>query len=542
MFSKLTGFGRFCVIAVIVAIVAVAAYYFIPGLNQKENNNPQKTENVSSPSKKPLFGGNSANRYDAAIIVDTYTGWAPIVWGNGGMEGNENSEFYKRFGVKLKILNMDDFEACRATLRNGCPDDKKRDWNLVDPDAVMAFCTLDSYPVEASNSGNMQGIVYFMIHNFSAGADAIVVRSNINTVDDLRGKKIAFSEGTASHSLLLNTLATSGIPGNEVTMVSVGYGNEVAQAFNANQVDAAVVFTPDDELCLKEVKGSKILVSTRDISTLVTDGFLAKKSWVEGNPEKCKNIIQALLWANSEITNNSAAYDEACKSFSTNFGVPLEDVVATGRKINFATLDDNANWFGFNPEYSGVTANSLYTKMCVMYGEVGLTKSPMSWQKIGYPHYISDLIESNHIGNVQVANGTRMRTHSAPTKAMATKPAISDKKVSIEFPVNGFTLDDNARTIIDREFLPIAQSFNGIHIRIEGNTDNTGDYNLNMSLSEKRANAVVDYLVRMHGFDRNQFITVGNGPKHAIADGIKGYNQAYRNTSIQLVRDDETSK
>ena len=63
-----------------------------------------------------------------------------------------------------------------------------------------------------------------------------------------------------------------------------------------------------------------------------------------------------------------------------------------------------------------------------------------------------------------------------------------------------------------------------------------------MSLSEKRANAVVDYLVRMHGFDRNQFITVGNGPKHAIADGIKGYNQAYRNTSIQLVRDDETSK
>jgi outer membrane protein OmpA-like peptidoglycan-associated protein len=109
--------------------------------------------------------------------------------------------------------------------------------------------------------------------------------------------------------------------------------------------------------------------------------------------------------------------------------------------------------------------------------------------------------------------------------------------VSIEFPVNGYTLDENARTIIDREFLPIVMGFNGIRIRIEGNTDNTGDYNHNMKLSEQRANAVVDYLVRMHGFDRNQFIVVGNGPKQAIADNIKGYNQAYRNTSMQLVQE-----
>lgn len=533
MFSKLTSFGKFCIIAIIVAGLGVAAYFWIPGL--KEGEIVQSPKSEKSERGSGLFSGKSAEKYDAAIIVDTYTGWAPIVWGNGGMIGNEESEFYKRFGVKLKILNMDDFEACRATLRNGLPDDK----NISDKDAVMAFCTLDSYPVEASNSGNMQGIVYFMIHNFSAGADAIVVRSNINTVADLRGKKIAFSEGTASHSLLLNTLATNDIPGNDVTMVSVGYGNEVAQAFNANQVDAAVVFTPDDELCLKEVPGSKVLISTRQINTLITDGFLAKKSWVEDekNTEKVKNIIQALLWANSEITNNKAAYDEACKSFSENFGVPLEDVVATAAKINFATLEDNVNWFGLNSEYQGVTANSLYTKMCIMYGGVGLTKSPMAWQKIGYPSYIDQLSESNSIGNVQVANGTRMRTFTAPAKELNTKPAISDKRVSIEFPVNGYSLDENARTIIDREFLPIAKAFNGIRIRIEGNTDNTGDYNHNVRLSEQRANAVVDYLVRSHGFDRNQFIVIGNGPKHAVEDNIKGYNSAYRNTSMQLVQE-----
>lgn len=522
MFKKLTGFGRFCVIAVIVAIVGIAAYYLVPGLN-----------NGDSKQTSGIFSRSSVEDYDAAIIVDTYTGWMPIVWGNGGMNGSEESEFYKRFGVKLKILNMDDFEACRATLRNGLPDDK----HISNKDAVMAFCTLDSYPVEASNSGNMQGIVYFMIHNFSAGADAIVVRSNINTVADLRGKKIAFSEGTASHSLLLNTLETSGISGKEVTQVVTGYGNEVAQAFNANQVDAAVVFTPDDELCLKEVPGSKVLISTREINTLVTDGFLAKKTWVEANPEKVKNIIQALLWANSEITNNQYAYNEACRAFSDGFGVPLEDVVATGKKINFATLEDNINWFGFNTDYTGVTGNSLYTKMCVMYSNIGLTKSPMPWTKVGYGNYIDQLSERNHIGNVQTANGTKMRTFTVAPKELNTKPAISDKRVSIEFPLNGYTLDENAMTIIEREFLPIAKAFNGIRIRIEGNTDNTGNYDYNVTLSYKRANAVVDYLVRNHGFDRNQFIVIGNGPKHAVEDNISGPNSTYRNTSMQLVQE-----
>ena len=514
MFKKLTGLGRLCVIVLIVSVLGLVAYFTLPTLgigNQTaENGQPQK------PSSG-IFSGKS-DKYDAAIIVDTYTGWAPIVWGNGGMNGSEESEFYKRFGVKLRILNMDDFEACRATLRNGLPDDK----NISSKDAVMAFCTLDSYPVEASSAGDMRDMVYFMIHNFSAGADAIVVRENINTVADLRGKQIAYSEGTAGHSLLLNTLETSGISGNEVTQVKTGYGTEVAQAFNANRVDAAVVFTPDDELCLKEVPNSKILISTKEINTLITDGFLAKKSWVEANPEKVKNIIQALLWANSEITNNQVAYNDACRSFAQNFDVPLED---------------NINWFGLNSEYPGVTANSLYTKMCVMYSNVGLTKSPLPWTKVGYSKYIDQLSESNTIGNVQTVNGTKMREFSKAKPELATKPSISDKRVTIEFPVNGYTLDENARTIIDREFLPIVMGFNGIRIRIEGNTDNTGDYNHNMRLSEQRANAVIDYLVRMHGFDRNQFIPVGNGPKQAIADGVKGYNQAYRNTSIQLVQE-----
>ena len=93
MFNKLTNFGKICVIAVILIVVG-AGLYFAGG-----------KMNMSLPSFSSEDRG-----YDAVLLVDTYTGWAPIVWGNGGKEGNEDSYFYKNFGVKLKIIQMDDFD------------------------------------------------------------------------------------------------------------------------------------------------------------------------------------------------------------------------------------------------------------------------------------------------------------------------------------------------------------------------------------------------------------------------------------------------
>lgn len=505
LFKKLTPFGRFTFIIIIVAILGFVGY--------KLTDNGKKLQGLSSGSP---FG----NTYDATLFVDTYTGWAPIVWGNGGKQGTKDSYFYKNFGIRLDIKNADDFDASRKAWQN-------------DPNAI-AFCTLDSYPVEAGESDGMADARYFVIHNFSAGADAIVVTKYIKTVADLKGKKIVCSEGTASHSLLLNTLEAAGLTNNDVEIVMTGYGSTVADAFKSGQVDAAVVFTPDDEACMKAVPGTHVLVSTRDANTLVTDGFLAHKEWLEKNPDKAKRFIEALLWANSEVTNNKDHYNEACKVFSETFEVPLEDVVSTGEKINFATLQDNINWFGLNSSYSGIDANTLYSKMAYVYGNIGLTNRPLPWTKIGYNKYVDELSQNNSLTNNQTANATKERAFSAPTPELQQAEAVSTKKVIIEYPVDGYALDDNAKAIIDREFLPIVKQFNNVYVRVEGNTDATGSKEHNVELSRKRAQSVVNYLVKQ-GMDENRFVIVGNGPARAIADGVKGSNQAYRTTDLQLI-------
>ena len=50
----------------------------------------------------------------------------------------------------------------------------------------------------------------------------------------------------------------------------------------------------------------------------------------------------------------------------------------------------------------------------------------------------------------------------------------------------------------------------GMYVRVEGNTDNLGDDTWNQGLSERRAQAIVDYLVS-RGIDRRRMVARGNG-------------------------------
>ena len=91
--------------------------------------------------------------------------------------------------------------------------------------------------------------------------------------------------------------------------------------------------------------------------------------------------------------------------------------------------------------------------------------------------------------------------------------------------------------MIDREFVSIAKQFASMRIRVEGNTDWTGDENYNKKLSYNRAKAVVDYLVEEYGFDKNRFVVKGNGSEHAINAGVKGSNADYRTTDFELIEE-----
>ena len=481
------------------------------------------------------FGNLFSSKDNDAIVVgtNTYAGFLPFMYLNGGLEPNEDSYIYKNYDIKLKIVVQDDFQAGRSAFKNG--------------DIDVIYCTADAFPVEMSEGSDMTDARFFNISNWSRGADAIVVNKNVHTVADLMGKIVACSEGTASHTLLLNTLETNGfswedvntdskIRKDKVNLKIVGSGLDAAAIFKAGQCDAAVVFSPDDQDIVNTIKGAKVLVSTKQASNIICDGLIAKNSYIEANTDKLKKLVSALLEANVLMNTDPKAVAVAAKAFAKAYGTDEEFAIEGSKNIYYTTLADEANFFGLNSSYTGIKGDELYSKMARTYEGLNLCKRPLSWRKSSNLSIIEALLEnpSEVRGN---QNAEKVKTFTAPTKEMETVVSMSTKKLTIEFPVNSDILDNDAKALIDREFVSIAKEFSGARIRIEGNTDNTGNANYNVALSKRRAQAVANYLVKEYGFDKNRFIIVGNGPAKAIQDNVIGSNQNYRTTDFQLVNE-----
>lgn len=478
-----------------------------------------KNMTSSGGTKNGGFSSLFSSKSSYTIGVNTYAGFMPIVWLNGGLEPNDESILAKEYGIKLNIVIQDDFVAGR----NGF---KKNDIDMI-------YCTADALPIEMGENSDMTEARHFMLLNWSRGADAIVVNKNIKTVADLKGKKIAVAEGTAAHTLLINTLETNGIKPNEISLVKVESGLEAAQAFKALQVDACVTWSPDDADCVDAVPGSKVLVSTKQASNIICDGLIAKEEFLNNNKEDISKLVSAILYANSLMNTDEKVVKEAANIFAKCFGTDVDFAINGSKNIRYATLGDEENFYGLNSSYTGVKGDELYSKMSRTYEDIGLTKRPLSWRKVSDASIIEMLLSDNNVRGKQEAEESK--TFKTPTKEIESKQAFSDKKLTIEFPVNGDVLDGDARTLIDREFVNIAKQFSGARIRVEGNTDNTGNEDYNVELSKRRAQSVVDYLVKEYNFDKNRFIVVGNGPKHAIADGVYGSNKSYRTTDFQLI-------
>jgi outer membrane protein OmpA-like peptidoglycan-associated protein len=82
--------------------------------------------------------------------------------------------------------------------------------------------------------------------------------------------------------------------------------------------------------------------------------------------------------------------------------------------------------------------------------------------------------------------------------------------VSIYFAKGAYRLDPNARKLID-EFADTLVELGNTYVTVEGYTDDSGAPETHGPLSERRAQAVVDYLVAQRRLDRARFRVIGRG-------------------------------
>ena len=518
MATRLTPFSRLLIVVLILGAIIFGGRYLI---NKGTFGNIMDSKKSDSDTSTAIIEGKALPIDDDVLHVQFFTfgNAAPGLYFNNGTEPNENSRFYKEYGLKVKFHIIDDFGASRQAFKG---------------DQVQLFNNETS-----AMATEMEGLAPFnpqvvMQLDWSRGADAVVAKRGINKVNDLKGKKVAVTPSTPSQTLLLFMLEAANLKTTDIEMVEVPSASDAETAFKSGKVDAAVVWDP--QASLREVPGSKVLESTVNASHIIADVLMGKKAWKDANKENVKKFYDGWMKAVSEINSNSASRDKAAAIMASNLQMPKEDAMGMIGALRLANHGDNINFFGLNTSYKGITGEALYNKMGDKYQALGFAPANRpSWRALSNSYAVMNS-ELQATGSSEGEGNTKFSPATADQKKA---PAVAVKTVSITFPTGSYKLDENSKTLIDLQFSDVARGFANARVRIEGNTDNVGDKLKNIELSRKRAESVAQYLQSTYSMDYNRFIIIGNGQDKPVSgcesNATADCKAKNRRTEFQLI-------
>src|SRR5687768_8085497 len=305
------------------------------------------------------IGAGKLNR-PLVVAINTWAGHAPGIVYNNGLEPNPNSSYKKNFGLDVKFVILEDPAAKLAAFRSGQVDIM---WNTVDNWAREAS-------ILAEQNQSAKSII---MQDWSRGGDGIVALSSIKSVEDLKGKKIACTQFTPSHFLLLYLLSQSGLSpedraGVERNIMFTAAAPAAAAAFTAKQVDAAVTWEPDLSAAVT-ARGSEahVLVSTQHATHIIADTLCARQEVIDQAPETVRDFVRGWLDGIEMIKSNpNPSYEVVARALKLD----TDTVSGMLSGLKLTPYADNAQFYGL----TGAKAHydTLFDTAFVIWRKKGL--------------------------------------------------------------------------------------------------------------------------------------------------------------------------
>ena len=132
-----------------------------------------------------------------------------------------------------------------------------------------------------------------------------------------------------------------------------------------------------------------------------------------------------------------------------------------------------------------------------------------------------------------------MRPAAAPVDATVCQQLLADllAKAKIRFESGRATIDPDSTALLDR-LVETAMRCPTVNIEIAGHTDADGEVAANQSLSERRAQAVTDFLVKA-GLPANRFTPIGYGSTQPLGSNDTDEGKAHNRRIDFVVRKGE---
>ncbi|MGA7298572.1 MAG: OmpA family protein [Rhodanobacteraceae bacterium] len=305
-----------------------------------------------------------------------------------------------------------------------------------------------------------------------------------------------------------------------------------------DQLGATVVGTDGYDTYAKLVKDGKVswikvILSGNSITVTVVDQQPFKQSFidtpsvgdyaplghmpdyiVEGTPKK-ENFDQATF----TIKSGDSSKDLTVQGSRYQVGYRLKDGAPRPTKLEIMTNYENA--------LKKLGGQILYT-------ESGGTVT-CRLDKQGQPVWIHVDLSGGSI-YLDVIEEKVFLASIKPPQASAMKTALDRDghiALDIHFDFDKATLRPDSQPVI-AQVEALLKDNSDLKLSIQGNTDNVGDHDYNVKLSQRRAASVVTTLVE-GGIAADRLTSAGNGPDKPVADNDTTAGRA-KNRRVELVK------
>lgn len=477
------------------------------------------------------------------VPIITWGGDIATILGNGNAAATDRASVFGKLGLNLKLLREDVFARQLEAYLSGRSPYLRGTLGMVQMAAEAATRDPRTRPV----------VIYQM--TWSAGGDALVVKENVATAKDLRGKTVALQAYGPHVDYLAKLLADAGMSMKDVALKWLpdltGSADSPAAALAETGIDAAMVIIPD-ALALTSggtvgtgaedsVKGARILLSTKTANRIVTDVYAVRADYLEAQRAEVENFVRGLLQSQEALrslladrTGRTAEYNKTLQAAakilldSEQAVADAEGMIQDAEFTGFA-----ANQSFFEKADSPRSFANLNTEILAALSGAGLVKTSTT---LDHAHWDFDRLSGN-LQNTQASEAPRFDTGQVAS-VVARRQQQGNLSEGEIFSFEVFFKPNQDRFLADqyedafKQVINLATTYGGAIITVEGHSDPMGYLRQkkegapavvlsrtqqsakNLSLS--RASAVRDAVIAYASnsgmsLDTSQFALVGHG-------------------------------
>ncbi|MCB1054287.1 MAG: OmpA family protein [Acidobacteria bacterium] len=448
--------------------------------------------------------------------INVWIGWLPIVAANHGFRPNEDSIFFKDYGFKVNLKLIDDPVVARDAFASG---ESHILWGTLDMMVLMA--------PELMKDSRTAPRIYQQI-DWSNGGDGIVVRGDIQSVKQLKGKTIVYAQNSPSQYFINNLLLNSGIQPGEVNHRFTSTAFEAAAAFVSDKsIDACVSWAPDIYNIPDRVPGTKILTTTSEANKLIADVWAARADFAKDHPEIIQGLVEG-IFKGMESLKDGTQKAKAFQWMAEGYGFAVDEVQAMENDAHSTNFAENKSFF-LN-QNNPANFERTWKNITFVYRELGLIDTPVRFDEV----MDFSVLQKTEGSGLFAEQKDEYKATFAPTtysRVQAEAPILT-QTIRVNFFPNSANLfepdrDEYGNVLANSLYDPnvratletvgrLAGQYDRAVIAVVGHTDASMKgqgvrFEDVQKLSLERASAVRDALIDEFGFDPNKFVVEGKG-------------------------------